>query len=110
MCKLSSNADRERSHTMVANLSLVSSLRSRKRPHPSKSNDRFSMFVPAKSSKQTLNMWRIKYEGTTLNLVKLDKNAMFWESCQPSREYKHDLSNVTFILISVNSLTTFFFL
>ena len=63
--------------TILLNGCRVSSLRSRKRPQPSRSMAMFSMFVPEKSSRQTLNMCRITCGGTTLNFVRFDRNAMF---------------------------------
>ena len=63
---------------IVPNRSAVSSLLSKNLPQPSKSSARFSTFVPEKSSKQTLNMCRMIWGGTTLNLVRFERKIMFW--------------------------------
>lgn len=62
---------------IVPNRSVVSSLLSKNLPQPSKSNAMFSTLVPEKSSKQTLNIWRMIWEGTTLNLVRFERKIMF---------------------------------
>lgn len=62
---------------IVPNRSAVSSLLSKNLPQPSKSSAIFSTFVPEKSSKQTLNMCRMMWEGTTLNLVRFERKIMF---------------------------------
>src|SRR5580658_6460231 len=67
------------SPTIVAKRSRVSSLLSRKRPQPSKSNARFSTFVPEKSSRHTLNICEIRCVGTTRNFVRFDKYRMFYD-------------------------------
>jgi hypothetical protein len=47
------------------------------RPHPSSNNATFSTLDPVKLSRQLLNMCRIKWEGTTPNFVRLDRNTTF---------------------------------
>jgi hypothetical protein len=69
--------DGEIDQTIVANLSLVSSLLKRNLPHPSNSSARLSTFVPEKSSKQTLKMCSMRCGGTTRNLVRLERYVMF---------------------------------
>ena len=64
--------------TIFAKGSCVESLLSRYRPHPSSNHATFSTLDPVKLSKQTLNMYRIKWGGTTPNFVRLDKNVMFY--------------------------------
>lgn len=98
--------------TIVAKRSRVSSLLSKNRPQPSNSSAKFSTFVPAKSSRQTLNMCKMRWGGTTRNLVKFDKYKMFWANVS-----LHDLPGgnrtdkkiLTLSRTSENSLTTFFF-
>lgn len=63
--------------TIVLNLAPVSSLLSKNLPHPSKSSATLSTFTPEKLSRQTLNMWRIRCEGTTRNFVNTDTKVMF---------------------------------
>ena len=62
---------------IVPNRSAVSSLLSKNLPQPSNSSAIFSTFVPEKSSKQTLNVCRMIWGGTTLNLVRFERKMMF---------------------------------
>jgi hypothetical protein len=62
---------------IVPNRSPVSSLLSKNLPQPSRSSAMFSTLVPEKSSKQTLNICRITWGGTTLNLVRFERKMMF---------------------------------
>jgi hypothetical protein len=93
---------------MVLKRSVVSSLLSKNRPQPSKRRAMFSTFVPEKSSKQTLNMCRMTWEGTTRNFVKFERKIRFYKSELAFQN--HSKGWDTFSLTSANSLTTFFFL
>lgn len=85
-------------HTIVANRAEVSSLLSKNLPQPSSNKARFSTLLPEKSSRQTLNMCKIRWDGTTLNLVKLHRNVIFCKYLcsivsQQKLKYKSDLSS-----------------
>lgn len=78
---------------MVANRSEVSSLLSRNLPQPSSSNAMFSTLLPDKSSRHTLNMCKMRWDGMTRNFVRLDRNVIFCKSQDTSNQ--HFKSEVT---------------
>lgn len=93
---------------MVPNRSLVSSLRNKKRPHPSRSKAKLSTLTPEKSSKHTLKMCRITCVGTTLNFVKFDKNATFCRGLKKVILTK--LCNLSYLLPYFRKLFDYVFL